>query len=257
MYELKVTAKKVMGKCTACPPVKPGDHFTVRDGDIQVPEGGWICLWALQSLIPVLTPKERAIAEEKDRDWMWRVHHAQCPDPNGRVVFQIERTGEVEPEITLDPSTGAAGDRVKVNGTGFGSENNVYIEFDSDEVIADETDEDGSFEVIFTVPVKSPGSYEVDVEDEEDNKASADFDMAAGITLSPNSGNVETEVTVSGTGFNPNATVTVTYAPESEPVAKPTADANGKFSANFTVPKSAGGSHNASEHAWHCPMCPT
>jgi len=95
MYELKVTVKKVMGECTACPPVKPGDHFTVSDGDIQVPEGGWICLWALQSLIPVLTPKEREIAEEKDSDWMWRVHHAQCPDPDGRVVFNIERTGPV------------------------------------------------------------------------------------------------------------------------------------------------------------------
>jgi uncharacterized repeat protein (TIGR04076 family) len=96
MYELKVTVKKVMGECTACPPVKPGDHFTVSDGDIQVPEGGWICLWALQSLTPVLTPKEREIAEEKDGDWMWRVHHAQCPDPDGRVIFNIERTGRVE-----------------------------------------------------------------------------------------------------------------------------------------------------------------
>jgi len=98
MYELKVSVKKVMGECTAHPAVKPGDYFTVKDGDIQVPEGGFICLWALQSLIPVLTPKEREIAEEKDSDWMWRVRHAQCPDPNGRVVFQIERTGTLDPK---------------------------------------------------------------------------------------------------------------------------------------------------------------
>ena len=81
MYELKVSVKKVMGECTANPPMKPGDYFTVRDGDIQVPDGGYICAWALQSLIPVLTPKEREIAEDKDADWMWRVKHAQCPDP--------------------------------------------------------------------------------------------------------------------------------------------------------------------------------
>ena len=97
MYELKVSVKKVMGECTACPPMEPGDYFTVSDGDIQIPEGGYICLWALQSLIPVLTPKEREIAEEKDSDWMWRVKHAQCPDPNGRVIFQIEQTGTVDP----------------------------------------------------------------------------------------------------------------------------------------------------------------
>jgi len=96
MYELKVSVKKVMGKCTANPPVKAGDYFTINDGDIQLPEGGFICLWALQSLIPVLTPKEREIAEEKDADWMWRVHHAQCPDPEGRVIYQIERTRIVD-----------------------------------------------------------------------------------------------------------------------------------------------------------------
>lgn len=96
MYELKVMVKKVMGVCTADPPMKPGDHFTVSDGDIQIPEGGYICLWALQSLIPLITPKEREIAEKREEDWMWRVHHAQCPDPKGRVVFKIEQTGKIK-----------------------------------------------------------------------------------------------------------------------------------------------------------------
>jgi uncharacterized repeat protein (TIGR04076 family) len=71
--------------------MKPGDYFLVSDGDIQIPEGGTICLWALQSLMPLITPKEREIAEKENEDWMWRVHHAQCPDPEGRVVFKIER----------------------------------------------------------------------------------------------------------------------------------------------------------------------
>ncbi|HJL84981.1 MAG TPA: TIGR04076 family protein [Candidatus Marinimicrobia bacterium] len=96
MYELKVTVKKVMGECTAEPAMKSGDYFTVSDGDIQIPEGGYICLWALQSLMPLITPKEREITEEQDEDWMWRVHHAQCPDPKGRVIFKIERTGNVD-----------------------------------------------------------------------------------------------------------------------------------------------------------------
>jgi uncharacterized repeat protein (TIGR04076 family) len=100
MHELKVTVTKVLGTCTADPPMKPGDYFTVRDGDIRIPEGGHICLWALQSLLPVITPKEREILEERDEDWMWRVHHAQCPDPKGRVVFRIVRSGE---EVALPP----------------------------------------------------------------------------------------------------------------------------------------------------------
>jgi uncharacterized repeat protein (TIGR04076 family) len=99
MYELKVGVTKVLGKCTADPPMKPGDYFTVRDGDIRIPEGSYVCMWALQSLLPVITPKEREIVEDKDEDWMWRVHHVQCPDPKGRVIFKIERVGKVSRQV--------------------------------------------------------------------------------------------------------------------------------------------------------------
>jgi uncharacterized repeat protein (TIGR04076 family) len=114
MYELKITVTKVLGACTADPPMKPGDYFTVRDGDIRIPEGGYICLWALQSVLPVITPKERDILEEKDEDWMWRVHHVQCPDPKGRVIFNVERVGKVSKE------TEGTGEAVSIEGTGGG-----------------------------------------------------------------------------------------------------------------------------------------
>ncbi len=98
MYELKISVKKVLGECTANPPMKPGDHFIVSDGDIRIPEGGYICLWALQSMIPLITLNEREISEQKDQDWMQRVNHAQCPDPNGRVLFKIERKEKIDRE---------------------------------------------------------------------------------------------------------------------------------------------------------------
>jgi uncharacterized repeat protein (TIGR04076 family) len=110
VYELKAIVTKVLGECTADPPMKPGDHFTVRDGDIRIPEGGYVCLWALQSLLPVITPKERESAEERDEDWMWRVHHVQCPDPAGRVIFRIDRTGKVKKGVG-DPGNEETGKR--------------------------------------------------------------------------------------------------------------------------------------------------
>lgn len=108
MYELKVAVTKVLGRCTASPPMKPGDCITVRDGTISIPEGGYICLWALQNLMPVLTTKERRIAEDPDDDWVWRVHDVQCPDPNGRVIFRIGRSGEGAELPSFVPSPPAA-----------------------------------------------------------------------------------------------------------------------------------------------------
>lgn len=95
MYELEVSVTKVLGACTANPPMKPGDCFFIRDGNIHLPQGGYICMWALQSLLPLIPAKEREIAEAKDEDWLWRVHHVQCPDPQGRVVFRIQRMGKL------------------------------------------------------------------------------------------------------------------------------------------------------------------
>lgn len=96
MFELRVAVSKVMGTCTSDVPMKRGDHFMVRDGDIIVPAGGHICLYALQNLLPVITPKERALAEAHDEDWMWRVRHVQCPDPKGRVIFTIDPVRKLE-----------------------------------------------------------------------------------------------------------------------------------------------------------------
>ncbi len=115
MYELKVSVGKVLGTCTAEPPMKRADHFFVRDGDITIPDGGYICLWAFQSLLPLITPKEREICEHKDDDWMWRVHHVQCPDPKGRVVFKIERVGRID-RAALEEERAT-----KANGNGHGS----------------------------------------------------------------------------------------------------------------------------------------
>lgn len=98
MYELKVSVAKIHGVCDADPPMVPGQYFTVSNGDIRIPDGSHVCAWALHSLLPVITPKEREILESKEDDWMWRVHQVQCPDPDGRVVFEIERMGTPQRE---------------------------------------------------------------------------------------------------------------------------------------------------------------
>jgi uncharacterized repeat protein (TIGR04076 family) len=116
MYGLKVSVAKIHGVCDADPPMAPGQYFTVSNGDIRIPEGSHVCAWALHSLLPVITPRERQILESEADDLMSRVRQVQCPDPDGRVVFEIERMGtpqrrsgptvQVTPPQTLESMEG-------------------------------------------------------------------------------------------------------------------------------------------------------
>ena len=147
----------------------------------------------------------------------------------------------VEPEITVTPAKGAAGDTVKVKGTGFGEDVDVTIELDGDEVAEDESDYYGSFEVTFTLPVKSSGTYDIEAKDEDKNKDKVDFTIAAGVKLSLTTGNVGEKITIDGTGFATNQTVSIKY--DATQVATATSDSKGSFSASFSAPKSIHGEH--------------
>lgn len=86
MYKLRVTVEEVQGKCTA--PHRPGDYFEVRNGNIFIPDGKFICLYSLQSLMALLPANERELAED---DWMYTERQVICPDPKGGVLWRIDR----------------------------------------------------------------------------------------------------------------------------------------------------------------------
>lgn len=91
MFELWTYVERVLGTCTSDVPMVPGRGFLVRNGRLFFPGGGPVCIYALQSVLPLLPPKERISDEEKNSDWLWRVHEAQCPDPKGKVIWRIEQ----------------------------------------------------------------------------------------------------------------------------------------------------------------------
>jgi len=194
--------------------IESGDDETDRDGEFQ-------CI----IIIPESTAGEHTITVTDESD------------------VQAEAEFTVEPEITVTPAAGSPGETATVEGTGFGERVDVTIEFDGKEVAEDETDRDGSFTVTFTLPAKGPGNYKIRAEDDDRHRDEVSFNIATEITLSRTTGNVGSEATVSGSGFTPNTTVTVTYASEPVVVATTTADDTGKFSATFTVPKSKHGEH--------------
>jgi len=92
MYDLKVVVEEVKGFCDM--PMHVGDYFEVQGGRIIIPEGKYMCLWALQTMMPFLPVKQRKIDEEND--WIPYTERLCCPDPNGMVIYRIE---------TIDPLT--------------------------------------------------------------------------------------------------------------------------------------------------------
>ena len=152
---------------------------------------------------------------------------------------QVTAAFTVEPQMSISSTSGLSGIELTVTGTGFGNRIDVFIYFDNVEVVEEETDRDGSFDVSFTVPALEGGTYDVEAEDKDGNLDKAEFTIVASMDMDPTNGEVGTEVTVSGTGFSGG--VTIKY--DDTEIATAVADANGAFTAVFAVPMSTGGSH--------------
>ncbi len=88
MYSLKVTVERIEGYCNQ--PMLVGDGFVVEGGRIRIPEGKHVCMYALQSMMPIFPLLQRSGGGEKG-DWTNKVDQFCCPDPRGKVHYRIER----------------------------------------------------------------------------------------------------------------------------------------------------------------------
>lgn len=86
MPYLKVTVEKIDGYCNQ--PMLVGDSFIVDGGKIMIPSGRHICMWALQSMMPIFPLLQRPGGAQ---DWTGKVNEFVCPDPKGGVHYKIER----------------------------------------------------------------------------------------------------------------------------------------------------------------------
>lgn len=87
MYTLRVTVERIDGYCNQ--PMLVGDSFLVKGGKILLDKGEHICMWALQSMMPIFPLLQRSSGTE--RDWTGKVNQFCCPDPKGKVHYRIER----------------------------------------------------------------------------------------------------------------------------------------------------------------------
>lgn len=88
LYDLVVVVESIQGHCTCTMSV--GDCFYLHSGKLSLPEGGDFCLYALQSVIPLLPAKQRP---NHPADWMETDSQVVCPDPACQLTMRIDRVG--------------------------------------------------------------------------------------------------------------------------------------------------------------------
>jgi carbon-monoxide dehydrogenase iron sulfur subunit len=90
MAKIKVSVDRIDGHCNL--PLVVGDHFFVEDSKLFIPDGKFVCIWALQSMMPVF-PILAARDQLEDSHWVKKVKTFSCPDPKGLVQFRLEVVG--------------------------------------------------------------------------------------------------------------------------------------------------------------------
>jgi len=87
MAKIKVSVEKINGYCNL--PLHVGDYFFVEDSRLYVPDGKYICIWALQSMMPVFPIL--AVRDKLDLEhWVKKIKNFSCPDPKGLVQYRLE-----------------------------------------------------------------------------------------------------------------------------------------------------------------------
>jgi uncharacterized repeat protein (TIGR04076 family) len=90
LYDLRVTVESIEGR-SVCG-LEVGDYFELTESSrVRIPEGKHFCLYALQSVLPLLPAKQRDLPAG---DWLEQDSLVCCPDPEERLVMRIERLGK-------------------------------------------------------------------------------------------------------------------------------------------------------------------
>jgi len=170
-------------------------------------------------------------------------HTIKAQDNSANFATTLFTIGQ---KISITPDTGASGATVTVTGSGFSTSRTITLKYNAVPVTTSPasviTDTNGSFTASFTVPTGGAGTYPVEASDGT-YTFSVNFVIVAGTTLSQTTGNVGSQVTINGTGFIPNASVTITYTSEPVVLTTTTTDSSGAFSVMVSIPPTTGGAH--------------
>jgi len=162
-------------------------------------------------------------------------------------------TFSVSPFIRVEMANGVLGDAIRVgdalwvNGIGFdGNEGSISILFDGNQVMGGITaDGKGSWIQKITIPSSTRGKHVIDASGQRTTTSDvpdASVSISPRATIQPSTGNVGTDVTITGDGFAGSKPITVNINGATI-AATISSDARGSFTTQFKTPRIKGGDH--------------
>lgn len=87
LYDLRITVVAIEGR-SVCG-MQVGDYFELTESaKLRIPADRHFCIYALSAVLPLLAAKQRVLSAN---DWLERDSLVVCPDPDERLIMQLER----------------------------------------------------------------------------------------------------------------------------------------------------------------------
>jgi hypothetical protein len=142
------------------------------------------------------------------------------------------------PAMTLSSNSGLPGATITANGSGFQANETVDVTFNGQAVGSPTVNGQGTWSLAFKVPNLVPGDYGLVGKGRAlSDSASATFTIKPGgatLSFNPAQAAPGAQVTVTGAGFQPGESATLTF--NGPTVGTATADTNGDVTWTFTIP---------------------
>jgi len=162
-----------------------GDTVTMSGSKFAVYEKGITILFDDQAIVTDITANSYG-------EWQESFQVPGMPAGDYTITAEGQQTSqedvgvlsfEIQPEFMLSDHQGHVGMELTVTGRSFPADEDIVILYDDNQVAIVETDEQGTFEVSFTVPESKHGEHEVRATLAESTNNTAGLDINASATF--------------------------------------------------------------------------
>jgi len=223
---------------------KPGTSVSVTGSGFGANENGI-------SVILDQTPVAEGISANAEGFWSVSFLLPSLPMGSYRILSSGSRTsGSSVPEVTLtvgadlnlERSSGPPGTTLSVSGSGFRARENITVTIGQGLTETNVvSNSEGAWTTKISIPPAPAGPVVIRASGTSGQQMEADFNVTPAVALSQPIGSSGSLLTIEGDGFTADTDISISFGPGV--VATPSADADGSWTASFTLPATPAGTY--------------